>query len=288
MEPIKCNYFHAVSAVIIILLLNYSLLAQELEQYFKNNCASCHTIGGGILTGPDLKNVEQRQSRDWLIKWIGDPEGVLKGGDPYAVKLQKEARGAIMRNIPGMTSKLANTLLDFIAKESKKEKSQFAGTQLSNRPLLPDDIADGRNLFLGKKQLTNGAPACIGCHHVNSLTGIFGGGRLGLNLTRAYARLNGRKALSAWLVNPPSLTMNPVFKEKPLESEEILALVAFLKSETEQDLPLQSSLLVNFILFGLAGAVLLLVVFDFAWNKRFREVRRVLLRESRRKFLANQ
>ncbi len=77
-----------------------------------------------MLTGPDLKNVTQRQNRDWLVKWIVDPEGVLASGDPYAIKLQKEARGAVMRNIPGMTPELANALLDFIEAESKKEKSK--------------------------------------------------------------------------------------------------------------------------------------------------------------------
>ncbi len=272
----------------VILLFESALLAQDMAQYFKTNCSSCHTIGGGMLTGPDLKNVLQRQSRDWLVKWIVDPEGVLASGDPIAIKLQKEARGAVMRNIPGMTPELANALLDFIAAESKKEKSQFAGTQISNRPFLPEDIAEGRMIFTGKKALKNGGPACIGCHHVNSLQGIFGGGRLGLNLTRAYARLGGRKALSAWLVNPPSKTMNPIFKDKPLEAEEILALVAFLKNETEKDLPLQSSLLINFILFGVVGAIVLLVIFDFIWNFRFREVRRAMIREVKRRFLTGE
>ncbi len=262
--------------------------AQDMAQYFKTNCFSCHTIGGGMLTGPDLKNVTQRQDRQWLVKWIVDPEGVLASGDPYAVKLQKEARGAVMRNIPGMTPELANALLDFIEAESKKEKSQFAGTQISNRPFLPEDISEGRLIFTGKKALKNGGPACIGCHHVNSLEGPFGGGRLGLNLTRAYARLGGRKALSAWLVNPPGPTMAPIFKNTPLDPEEILPLVAFLKNETEKDLPLQSSLLINFILFGVVGAIVLMVIFDFLWNFRFREVRKALLRDVRRRFLTGE
>ncbi len=275
-------------ASLMILLLYSFLFSQDMAEYYKTNCASCHTIGGGMLTGPDLKNVHERQSREWLVKWIVDPEGVLASGDPYAVKLQKESRGAVMRNIPGMTPELANALLDFIIAESKKEKSQFAGTQLSNRPFLPEDIEEGRALFTGQKRLKNGGPACIGCHHVNSLQTIFGGGRLGLNLTRAYARIGGRKALSAWLVNPPDLTMNPIFKDKPLDAEEILPLVAFLKNETEQDLPLQSSLMINFILFGVVGAVVLLVLFDFVWNFRFREVRRALLREVRRRILSGK
>lgn len=253
--------------------------AQVPVQYFKQHCASCHTIGGGRLTGPDLKNVTQRQDREWLVKWLLDPEGILKSGDPYAVKLQKEARGAVMTRQPGMTRALAVALLDLIDAESKLEKSQFAGTQISDRPLLPEDIAEGRMLFLGTKRLKNKGPACISCHTVNSIGGL-GGGRLGVNLTRAYARLKGRKGLAAWLVSPPSQTMQPVFAAHPLDEEEILPLVAFLKNETEQDLPENQTALINFLLIGLGGAAVLLVLFDAFWNKRFRAVRKPMVQES--------
>jgi len=261
------------------MLLGSRLSAQVPAEYFKQQCASCHTIGGGRLTGPDLKNVSERADREWLINWLLDPEGVLKSGDPYAVKLQKEARGAVMTRSPGMTRQLAEALLDLIDAESKLEKSQFAGTQISDRPLLPEDIEEGRALFIGTKRLKNGGPACIGCHTVNSLKGL-GGGRLGPNLTRAYARLKGRKGLSAWLVSPPSATMQPVFAKHPLDAEEVLPLVAFLKNETEQDLPENQTALINFLLTGLGGAAVLLVLFDLFWNRRFRAVRRPLVEET--------
>ena len=37
--------------------------AQEAEDFFRQNCVSCHTVGGGRLTGPDLKNVTGRKER---------------------------------------------------------------------------------------------------------------------------------------------------------------------------------------------------------------------------------
>ena len=269
----------SVISMFFSLLLCSSLGAQVPADYFKQNCASCHTIGGGRLTGPDLRNLSERQSRDWLTDWMLDPEGILKGGDPYAVKLQKEARGAVMTRSPGITRPLAVALLDLIEIESKLEKSQFAGTQISDRPLLEEDIEEGQMLFIGSKRLKNGGPSCISCHTVNSMKGL-GGGRLGLNLTRAYARLEGRKGLSAWLVAPPSLVMNPVFKEYPIDEEEVLPLVAFLKNETEQDEPESTTAMINFLLYGIGGAVILLVVFDLLWNKRFRGVRQPMVEES--------
>ncbi len=273
------NWKYGAWALLCAALLAPEAQAQVPAQYFKQHCTSCHTIGGGRLTGPDLKGVTQRQDRTWLINWLLDPEGVLKSGDPYAVKLQKEARGAVMTRAPGITRELAEALLDLIEAESKLEKSQFAGTQISARPLLPEDIAEGREMFTGTKRLKNKGPACISCHTVNSLGGL-GGGRLGPNLTRAYARLKGRKGLSAWLVSPPSQTMQPIFSKHPLDSEEILPLVAFLKNETEQDLPENQTALINFLLLGLGGAAILLVVFDLLWNRRFRAVRRPLVEES--------
>src|SRR6266498_1794214 len=35
--------------------------AQEAADFFRQNCVSCHTVGGGRLTGPDLKNITQRK-----------------------------------------------------------------------------------------------------------------------------------------------------------------------------------------------------------------------------------
>jgi mono/diheme cytochrome c family protein len=268
-----------VTSLALSLILCSSLWAQVPADYYKQNCASCHTIGGGRLTGPDLKNVSERQARDWLVTWMLDPEGILKSGDPYAAKLQKEARGAVMTRSPGITRPLAIALLDLIDEESKLEKSQFAGTQISDRPLLPEDIDEGRALFLGATKLKNGGPSCIGCHTVNSMSGL-GGGRLGLNLTRAYARLEGRKGLSAWLVSPPSLMMNPIFKEYPIDEEEVLPLVAFLKDETEKDEPENSTAMINFLLYGIGGAAVLLVLFDLIWNRRFRAVRQPMVNES--------
>lgn len=46
------------------------------------------------------------------MNWILDPEGILASGDPYAARLQKEARGAVMARSPGMTRTLADAMVD--------------------------------------------------------------------------------------------------------------------------------------------------------------------------------
>jgi mono/diheme cytochrome c family protein len=171
--------------------------AQEAADFFGQNCISCHTVGGGRLTGPDLKNVTQRKERAWLIEFLQSPQAMLDKGDPYALKLQQEARGVVMPNINGMSKDRAAALLTMLDAESKLAKSQFAGMQISDRPFTSHDIAQGRAVFLGERGLLNGGPACISCHTVKG-NGALGGGRLGPDLTRVYERLQGRKNIAAW------------------------------------------------------------------------------------------
>ena len=56
---------------------------------FKRRCASCHSIGRGVLVGPDLRDIHKRRDRAWLIRWIADPEG-MAASDPEAQKLLTE------------------------------------------------------------------------------------------------------------------------------------------------------------------------------------------------------
>ena len=92
------NVDHRAAAVwlttITLLAWNASARAQDaVIADFKQNCASCHTIGGGRITGPDLRNVEERKERAWLVGFVQDPQGVIASGDAYALELKQEARG---------------------------------------------------------------------------------------------------------------------------------------------------------------------------------------------------
>jgi mono/diheme cytochrome c family protein len=153
---------------------------------------------------------------------------------------------------------------------------------VSDRALTPEDVARGRALFEGAERFASGAPPCLGCHTVERAGGL-GGGRLGPDLTSVYARLEGRKALVAWLSAPPGPTMQPVYAKTPLEGEEVLALVAYLKDagETAGTAPATapSLVLLAIAVGGLAGSLLLL---DVLWRGRFRGVRRSLVEGSRR------
>ena len=251
--------------------------AQEAPQYFRQNCMSCHTIGGGRLTGPDLKDVSQRKDRVWLARFMLDPKGMIASGDPYAAQLQQEARGVVMPTVSGMSKERADALLDLIEAESKLEKSQFIGLQIPDGPFSEADIALGRDIFLGRARLKNGGPSCVGCHTAIGLPGL-GGGRLGPDLSKVFERLESRKTLGSWLLAPPTTTMQPVWRGHPLEAEEILPLVAYFEDVSRRGGEDTSPARLNFFLIGLAGTVAALVGFDLAWRKRFRAVRRPMVR----------
>lgn len=233
-----------------------------------------------MLTGPDLREVATRQSRDWLVNFIVDPASVLDSGDPYAAELLALA-GQRMPNVPGMTRNRAEGLLDLIDAESKLEpgKSRFAGIQISDRPFTARDVEMGRALFTGETPLAAGGAACISCHTVGGMGGL-GGGRLGPDLTRVFERYEDRRKLGVWMSAPATETMLPAFREHPLETTEILSLLAYfenaMKTEQEDDAP-QALVLV---LLGMAGALGAFLLLNRLWRHRFTGVRRRLVRST--------
>lgn len=272
------------TSLVLVLLIMFSVAAeaQDAADFFRQNCMNCHTIGGGRITGPDLKNVSQRKDRQWLVKFLQEPKATIDAGDPYAVKLQGEARGVVMPTIAGMSPERAQLLLDMIDAESKLAKSQFAGLQISNRPFTPQEVAQGRALFAGDTKLAGGGPACVSCHTMRGLPGL-SGGRLGPDLTLVYERLQGRKGLAQWLIAPASPTMAPIFKKQALKPDEILPLVAYFEAAARQGGQDDSASLVNFFLLGLGGMVVGLVSLDALWKRRFRSVRRPMVLKAWRK-----
>jgi len=249
---------------------------QEAAAFFKQNCTSCHTVGGGRLTGPDLKDVTKRKDRAWLLKFLADPKAMIDSGDPYAVQLLQEARGVMMPTFPQLTPALAEAILTLLEAESGLAASQFAGMQLPDRPFTAADVVLGRALVRGDTPLSGGGPTCLSCHTVRDV-GALGGGRLGPDLTKVYERLQGRKALSVWLSAPATPTMQSVFAKAPLTAEEILPVVAYLEAAARDGGEDASAGLMKFALFGLGVAVAVLMAFDGVWRTRFRAVRRPLV-----------
>lgn len=258
-------------------------VSEETLAYFKTNCTSCHTIGGGALAGPDLKDVTKRRTRGQLTTFIQDPKAAIDAGDAYCVKLWNDARGVYMPTPPGITPDRIAKILSLIEAESALPKSRFAGLTMSDRALTPADVERGRRIFEGTDAMKQGAPACIGCHTVEGVGG-FGGGRLGPDLTDAFSRLGGRKSVGAWLTSPQSPTMAPVFANAALADDEILSLVAYMQDRSVKSggRVAGGAGIFEFLAAGVGGLAALLALFDFFWRGRHTSVRRAMVEASRR------
>ena len=57
------------------------------QAMFAKTCGACHTVGRGHRVGPDLVNLMTRRSRDWVARYVADPESLRKGRDATALAL---------------------------------------------------------------------------------------------------------------------------------------------------------------------------------------------------------
>jgi protein SCO1/2 len=111
-------------------------LVLDPGQYvFKNHCAACHTIGQGDHLGPDLLGVATTRDREWLTRFIVNPEKVRATGDPVALALRAKYKQVVMPALD-LGRADAAVLIDFIDKESRaiRASAPAAGAKASAAP----------------------------------------------------------------------------------------------------------------------------------------------------------
>ncbi len=102
----------------VFLLAAAAESAPEVPSYekgsglFERKCAPCHTIGSGKKIGPDLKGVTERRRRDWLLRWIDNPEDLIASGDAIAVDMVKNY--PIKMPSPGLAKEEIMDLLSYL------------------------------------------------------------------------------------------------------------------------------------------------------------------------------
>lgn len=83
--------------------------SQGEQLFHASGCTGCHTIGAGVLVGPDLRGVAQRRARALIAQFIEDPDLVyrLHGGTPL---------NAGYEHMPplGVSNRDANVLADYL------------------------------------------------------------------------------------------------------------------------------------------------------------------------------
>jgi cytochrome c2 len=104
--------------------------AQDGEQLFKTTCAACHTVGKGKLVGPDLRDVQNRHEKTWMLKWIKSSQTLVKAGDAQAVKLFNDNNKIPMPDLAFNDDQI-NSVIGFITTKSTELASAKTTDQTS-------------------------------------------------------------------------------------------------------------------------------------------------------------
>ena len=89
------------------------------EDLYNTRCTACHTIGQGDKLGPDLLGVVSKRDRQWLIRWMMEPDVMLKEKDPLAMALYTQYNKVPMPNVK-LVKKQALDLIQFMEVETRR------------------------------------------------------------------------------------------------------------------------------------------------------------------------
>jgi mono/diheme cytochrome c family protein len=252
---------------------------EPMAVLFAEKCYSCHTIGGGDKTGPDLKGVTSSRDSDWLARFIQRPRAVYRTGDATAVDLFRRFSPDVMPD-QALTEAEIGELMAFVAAVSVSGKLFVPPGGGLSRAIMPEDIPAGRNIFAGKTVLSAGAPSCISCHTVSELGG-FGGGTLGPDLTKSNVVYSEAELVNI-LRNPAFPTMAAMFVTRPLDDEEVVQVYAYLNSVRDEE-PAGAGHYFLFTAVGMGLSLAILFVMGVLWRSRLHGVRRPMVEQAARK-----
>ncbi|MDP3939428.1 MAG: c-type cytochrome [Deltaproteobacteria bacterium] len=168
------------------------------------SCVSCHTIGqSGSTVGPNLNQVGNRRSSDWLRKWLRNPSAVKPG--------------TAMPNF-GLTEQEIESLVTDLSRARKTFDQQAI---IAESP-TPDEA--GRRLFE--------VYDCYACHRIGQ-KGRYNGPDL--TWVGKWQDMNWE---AGWLADPDAHrpgTFMPNFKLSPGEIKALTAFLGTLKGQTHAE-----------------------------------------------------
>jgi mono/diheme cytochrome c family protein len=178
--------------------------ADQTAKQFLQSCAGCHTIGGGVLNGPDLI-----ESAAWKKEDL------------------KPAIKRMEQRVGPMTDEEIDALADLIADPNANQRLKVAEAaiqQLFAAKLQPSSAVTGRELYFGRKGFVNGGMACSACHAVKG-----NGGLLGPDLTGIHAKM-GETPLVSSIEKSAFKVMAAAYRTHPVTKQEAMHVAKFLGS----------------------------------------------------------
>ena len=228
---------------------------------FGQKCVACHSIGEGNKIGPDLLGVNERREPAWLKKWLTSPTAMLDGKDPTALELLQQFNNVRMAE-QNLTPEQIDGLIAFLVACTEKDGcTPITGPKLAI-DATPDEIAAGREYFLGTRRFSAGGPPCAGCHDVRGEQ-LLGGGSLGGDLTFAWARLHDKALAEAILASPVE---KQAYANRAPTEEETFAVRGYLASLSRDGTrPARSRDLLD---LGVLGACAIIGALAIGWRAR--------------------
>ena len=110
---------------------------------FNANCAACHKLDAK-MTGPALRGVSQRHSREWLHKWIPNSKGLIASGDAEALKIYNEYNKSVMNQFPQLSVADVDNIIAYT-----DEPIVIPPTKIGSDPTKPSEGGMSNNLVLG-------------------------------------------------------------------------------------------------------------------------------------------
>jgi mono/diheme cytochrome c family protein len=208
-------------------------------QLFQRKCIGCHTIGGGALSGPDLKPV---------ATW---PRAPL---ETAIIRMEKSV-GPLS---PDEVARIADYLLAPDAAERLKSEQERVAMQQA-ATLEPASPGTGRALFHGERAFAQGGMACSACHVAGAR-----GGTLAASLTDSGTRL-GEASLMSTIESPGFPIMRAIYTHHPVSKQEATHLVAYLEELSQE--PARQAAAIPLHAIGLAGALAFLASVGWLYRR---------------------
>ncbi|ACD93933.1 c-type cytochrome [Trichlorobacter lovleyi] len=226
------RFLSCFSTLLVLIASSYPVQADQGKDLFDKQCASCHTIGGGDGGGPDLKGVTEKQTGDWLVRVIVEPDKLTAAKDPHQAELVKKF-GFEMPNL-GISSEDAKKIIAYLATAGGVAASSSSVPAPEKTELLvtPELIAQGKALFTGSKRFAKGGAPCLSCHPF-TYPGISGGNLSIADLNKSYKKM-GDAGMQGALKALKFPIMKNMYADRPLTDDEIKALMALFKDSAAQ------------------------------------------------------
>ncbi|HBK82527.1 MAG TPA: cytochrome C [Flavobacterium sp.] len=119
------------------------------KELFNANCAACHKLDAKA-TGPALRGVANKYSKEWLYKWIRNSADLIKSGDPDAIKIYEEFNKVPMSAFPQLSDADIDNI---IAYTSEVAPATPAPTTAVPGTTQTDSSGISNNIILGALSL---------------------------------------------------------------------------------------------------------------------------------------